>query len=44
MFLDGYDGQRVYVIPSKKLVIVRIGSGQRNDWTIPLCRTSCSAA
>jgi CubicO group peptidase (beta-lactamase class C family) len=32
MFLDGYGGQRVYIVPSKKLVIVRIGIAQRNDW------------
>jgi CubicO group peptidase (beta-lactamase class C family) len=32
MFLDGYGGQRVYIVPSKQLVIVRIGVAQRNDW------------
>jgi CubicO group peptidase (beta-lactamase class C family) len=32
MFLDGYGGQRVYIIPSQKLVIVRIGIAQRTDW------------
>jgi len=31
-FLDGYGGQRVYVVPSRKLVIVRIGAPQRDDW------------
>ncbi|GIS40822.1 MAG: hypothetical protein Ct9H90mP13_06680 [Pseudomonadota bacterium] len=29
IYLDGFGGQRVYVIPSKKLVIVRTGAGQR---------------
>jgi CubicO group peptidase (beta-lactamase class C family) len=32
MFLDGYGGQRVYIVPSQKLVIVRIGIAQRTDW------------
>jgi len=31
VYLDGYGGQRVYVVPSKKLVIVRIGLTRR-DW------------
>jgi CubicO group peptidase (beta-lactamase class C family) len=31
IFLDGYGGQRVYIVPSKKLVIVRIGLTRR-DW------------
>jgi CubicO group peptidase (beta-lactamase class C family) len=31
MYLDGYGGQRVYIIPSKQLVIVRIGLTRR-DW------------
>ena len=31
VLLDGYGGQRVYIVPSKKLVIVRIGTTQR-DW------------
>lgn len=31
MYLDGYGGQRVYIVPSKKLVIVRIGLTRR-DW------------
>jgi CubicO group peptidase (beta-lactamase class C family) len=31
LFLDGYGGQRVYVVPSQKLVIVRIGL-TRQDW------------
>jgi hypothetical protein len=32
MYLDGYGGQRVYIVPSQKLVIVRIGIAQRTDW------------
>jgi CubicO group peptidase (beta-lactamase class C family) len=32
IYLDGYGGQRVYIVPSKELVIVRIGLAQRNDW------------
>ena len=28
IYLDGFGGQRVYVIPSKELVIVRTGAGQ----------------
>ena len=28
VYLDGFGGQRVYVIPSKELVIVRTGAGQ----------------
>ena len=31
IYLDGFGGQRVYVIPSKKLVIVRTGAGQM-EW------------
>ena len=31
MFIDGYGGQRVYIVPSKKLLIVRIGLTRR-DW------------
>jgi CubicO group peptidase (beta-lactamase class C family) len=31
MFLDGYGGQRVYIVPSKQLIIVRIGLTRR-DW------------
>jgi hypothetical protein len=31
IYLDGYGGQRVYIVPSKKLVIVRIGTTRR-DW------------
>jgi CubicO group peptidase (beta-lactamase class C family) len=31
VFLDGVGGQRVYVIPSAELVIVRIGKSQM-DW------------
>lgn len=30
-YIDGYGGQRVYVVPSAKLVIVRIGTSAR-DW------------
>jgi CubicO group peptidase (beta-lactamase class C family) len=29
-FADGFLGQRVYVIPSKKLVVVRMGYGMNN--------------
>jgi CubicO group peptidase (beta-lactamase class C family) len=32
MYLDGYGGQRVYIVPSQKLVIVRIGIAQRDNW------------
>lgn len=32
VYLEGYGGQRVWVVPSKKLVIVRIGVAQRTDW------------
>lgn len=31
IYLDGFGGQRVYVIPSKELVIVRTGAGQM-EW------------
>lgn len=31
LYLDGYGGQRVYVVPSQRLVIVRIGVTRR-DW------------
>lgn len=31
MFIDGYGGQRIYIVPSKQLVIVRIGL-TRKDW------------
>ena len=31
-FADGYQGQRVYIIPSKKLVIVRLGLTTKNDF------------
>lgn len=31
VFLDGFGGQRVYVVPSRKLVIVRTGAN-RMDW------------
>lgn len=31
IFLDGYGGQRVYIVPSEDLVIVRIGY-TRKDW------------
>ena len=31
VFLDGYGGQRVWIVPSRKLVIVRIGATLR-DW------------
>jgi CubicO group peptidase (beta-lactamase class C family) len=32
VYLEGYGGQRVWVVPSKKLVIVRIGVAQRTNW------------
>ena len=28
---DGFGGQRVYIVPSRQLVIVRTGA-QRQDW------------
>ena len=31
VYIDGYGGQRVYVIPSRRMVIVRIGDVAR-DW------------
>lgn len=31
IYLDGYGGQRVYMVPSQKLIIVRIGNTRR-DW------------
>ena len=31
IYLDGFGGQRVYIIPSKELVIVRTGSTQM-EW------------
>jgi CubicO group peptidase (beta-lactamase class C family) len=31
-FADGYEGQRVFVIPSKKLVIVRLGLTQHKNF------------
>ena len=31
-FADGYQGQRVYIIPSKKLVIVRMGLTTKKDF------------
>lgn len=31
-FADGYQGQRVYIIPSKKLVIVRMGLTTNKDF------------
>ncbi len=31
-FADGYQGQRVYIIPSKKLVIVRMGLTKKKDF------------
>ena len=31
-FADGYQGQRIYIIPSKKLVIVRMGLTKKKDF------------
>ena len=31
-YADGYEGQRVFVIPSKKLVVVRLGLTQHKNW------------
>ena len=31
IFLDGFGGQRVYIVPSKRLVIVRTGMSQM-EW------------
>lgn len=31
-FVDGYGGQRIYVVPSERLVIVRFGKVQRDAW------------
>ena len=31
-YLDGYEGQRVYIIPSKKLVLVRLGLTQHRNF------------
>jgi CubicO group peptidase (beta-lactamase class C family) len=31
-FCDGYHGQRVYIIPSKKIVIVRFGLNKKGDF------------
>ena len=31
-FADGYQGQRIYIIPSKKLVIVRFGVSKKGEF------------
>ena len=31
-YADGYEGQRVFIIPSKKLVVVRLGLTQYRNW------------
>ena len=31
-FADGYQGQRIYIVPSKKLVIVRMGLTKKKDF------------
>jgi len=32
IIVDGYGGQRVYIMPGQKMVIVRIGPPRRDDW------------
>lgn len=31
-YLDGYGGQRIYVVPSRDLVVVRVGEVARDKW------------
>jgi hypothetical protein len=31
-FADGFEGQNVFIIPSKKLVVVRLGLTRSSHW------------
>lgn len=43
-FCDGFNGQRVYVIPSKKMVIVRMGLSKKGEFDYNAFVTSILAA
>lgn len=43
-FADGYQGQRVYIIPSKKLVIVRFGISKKGEFDYNKMVTSILSA
>ena len=42
--MDGYEGQRVFVVPSKKLVVVRLGQNKRGGFDYDLFLSNVIAA